>query len=105
MIDVGVRSDCVVLHVLKRAELVEDVDAELVDEGIIVNVSEQWLRITGDSIGGGIFVVVQQSACVQTLHEIGTQCTISYTIMYTISVFKFKYRYRTRYGFQQLHFL
>ncbi len=33
---VGVRSDCVVLHVLKQAELVEDVDAELVDEKIIV---------------------------------------------------------------------
>jgi hypothetical protein len=66
IIDVGVRSDCVVLHVLKHAELVKDVDAELVDEGIFVFVLEQWHRITGDSIGGGIFVVVENCACVQT---------------------------------------
>jgi hypothetical protein len=33
-IDVDFRSDCVLLHVLKRAELVVDVDAELVDEGL-----------------------------------------------------------------------
>jgi hypothetical protein len=54
------------LHVLKHAELVEDVDAELVDEGIVVFVLEQWHHITGDSIGGGIFFVVQHCACVQT---------------------------------------
>ncbi len=54
------------LHVLKHAELVEDIDAELVDEGIIVFVLEQWHHITGDSIGGGIFVVVEHCACVQT---------------------------------------
>ncbi len=40
-------------------------------EGIIIIVSVQWHRITGDSIGGGIFVVVKQSACVQTLYLIG----------------------------------
>ncbi len=61
-IDVGFRSDFVaVLHVLKRAELVEDVDAEVVDEGIIIIGSIQWHPITGDSVGGGIFVVVEQS--------------------------------------------
>jgi hypothetical protein len=70
-IDVGFCSDSVaLLHVLKRAELVEDVDAEVVDEGIII-CSVQWHPITGDSIGDGIFVVVEQSACVQTLHQIG----------------------------------
>jgi hypothetical protein len=63
---VGVRSDCVVLHVLKQAELVEDVNAELVDEKIIVFVLEQWHHITGDSIGGGIFVVVEHCACIKT---------------------------------------
>jgi hypothetical protein len=37
IIDVRFRSDFVdVLHVLKRAELVEDVDAEVVDEGISI---------------------------------------------------------------------
>jgi hypothetical protein len=50
VIDVGLRSDCVVLHVLKHAELVENVDAEFVDEGIIVIVSEQRHRITGYSM-------------------------------------------------------
>ncbi len=35
--EVGVRSDFVdVLHVLKRVELVEEVDAEVVDEGISI---------------------------------------------------------------------
>jgi hypothetical protein len=59
IIDAGVRNDCIVLHVLKHGELVEDVDAKLVDEGIIVFILEQWHLITGDSIGGGIFVVVE----------------------------------------------
>ncbi len=56
---------------LYSAELVEDVDAEFVDEGIIIIVSVQWHRITGDSMGGGIFVAVEQSACVQTFYQIG----------------------------------
>jgi hypothetical protein len=73
-IDVSFHSDFVaVLHVLKRAELVEDLDAEVVDEGIIIIGSVQWHPITGDPIGGGIFVVVEQSACVQTLHRIGNE--------------------------------
>jgi hypothetical protein len=54
------------LHVLKHAALVKDVDVELVDEGIIVSVFEQWHHITGDSIGGGILVVVEHCAYVQT---------------------------------------
>ncbi len=58
--------DVCLVHVLKHAEPVEDVDAELVDEGIIVFVLEQWNRIMGDSIGGGIFVVVELCACIQT---------------------------------------
>jgi hypothetical protein len=33
-IDVGGCSDCVVLHVLKHGELVEDADAQLVDGGL-----------------------------------------------------------------------
>ncbi len=37
IMDVGFRSDFVgVFHVLKRSELVEDVDADVVDEGIII---------------------------------------------------------------------
>ncbi len=69
--DVGFRSDLVaVLHILKRAELVEDVDAEVVDEGISIIGLIQWHPITGDSVDGGIFVVVEQAACVQTLHQI-----------------------------------
>jgi hypothetical protein len=54
--------DFVVLHVLKRGDLVEDVDTQFADEGIIVFVVEQYCHITGYSIVGGIFVVVEQSA-------------------------------------------
>ncbi len=55
--------DVCLLHVLKHAELVEEVDAELVDVGIIVFVLGH--RITNDSIGDGIFVVAEHNACVQ----------------------------------------
>jgi hypothetical protein len=73
IMDVGFRSDFVgVFHVLKRAELVEDVDADVVDEGIIITGSVQGQPIiTSEAIGLGIFVVVEQSACVQTLYQIG----------------------------------
>ncbi len=70
--DVGFRSDFVgVLHVLKRAKLVEDVDAVVVDERIIIIGSVQGQPITSEAIGCGIFVVVEQFACVQTLYQIG----------------------------------
>jgi hypothetical protein len=72
--EVGFRSDFVgVLHVLKRAELVEDVDsdAEVVDEGISIIGAEQGHPITGQAIGGGCFFVVEQSACVQILYQVG----------------------------------
>jgi ABC-type Mn2+/Zn2+ transport system permease subunit len=60
-----------VFHVLKRAELVGDVDGDVVDEGITITWSVQGqLIITGEAIGFGIFVVVEQSACVQTLYQI-----------------------------------
>jgi tRNA A58 N-methylase Trm61 len=58
MIDVGGCSHFVVLDVLKPGELVENVDAQLADEGIIVFVLERSRRITGYSIVGGIFVVL-----------------------------------------------
>jgi hypothetical protein len=48
--NVGVHSDGTVLHVLKHGELVDNVDDELVDEGIVVFVLEQWHSIAGDSI-------------------------------------------------------
>ncbi len=71
--EVGFRSDFVgVLHALKRAaELVEDVDAEVVDEGISIIGAVQGHPITGEAIGGGSFVVVEQTACVQILYQIG----------------------------------
>ncbi len=71
--EVGVLSDFVdVRHVLKRAELVEEVDAEVVDEGIIIIGAVQGHPIiTGEAIDRGIFVVVEQSACKQTLYQTG----------------------------------
>ncbi len=73
IMDVGFRSDFVgVFHILKRAELVEDVDVEVVDEGIIIiGLVQGQPIVTGEAIGLGIFVVVEQSACVQTLYQIG----------------------------------
>ncbi len=59
--------------VLKRAKLVEDVDAEVVDEGIIIIDAVQLEGhpiFAGQAIGRGIFVVVEQSACVQTLYHL-----------------------------------
>ncbi len=78
--EVGVRSDFVdVRHVLNRAELVEEVDAEVVDLGIIIISEVQGHPIfTGQAIGLGIFVVVlEQSACVQTLYQIGNAKNIA----------------------------
>ncbi len=70
--DVGDRSDFLdVFRVLKRAELVEDVDAEVVDEGIIIIGAVQGHPVTDEAIGLGIFVVVEQSACIPTLYQIG----------------------------------
>ncbi len=78
--EVGFHSDFVgVLHVLKRAELVEDVDAEVVDEGISIIGAIQGHPITGEAIGGGSFVVVEQSACVQILYQVGNRL---YDIVY-----------------------
>ncbi len=53
IMEVSVRSDFVdVLHVLKRAELVEDVGAEVVDEGfIIIGAVQGHPIITGEAIG------------------------------------------------------
>jgi hypothetical protein len=92
IMDIGFLSDIVgVFHVLKRAELVEDVDADVVDEGINIIGSVQGQPIfTGEAIGLGIFVIVEQSACVQTLYQIGNVTTN--TSYYTISVFKHRYR-------------
>ncbi len=50
-------------HVLKRAELVEDVDADVADEGIIVTGYVHGQPSTLEVIGLGIFVEVEQSAC------------------------------------------
>ncbi len=72
LIDFSVCSHSVPLHVLKRRELVKDLDAQFVDEGIIIIflVHETDLMISpADSIGGGMVVVVEQSACAHTHHQ------------------------------------
>ncbi len=93
--EVGIRSDFVdVRHVLKPAELVEEVDAEVVDEGIIVIGAVQGHPIiTSQAIALGIFVVVEQSACVQTLYQIGNAeniARLNIVLRYrnTISIFQ-----------------
>ena len=105
-IDIGFCSHFVeVLHVLIRAELVEDVDAQFVDEGIIIFVLVQWHPFTADSIGGGIFVVVEQSACTYVMSDNKlidivpkNVCDIELSeVRYFVRYRTFKVRYRIRY--------
>ena len=68
--DVGFRSDFVFGgHVLKRAELVEDVDADVGHEGIIITEYVHGQPMTLEVVGLGIFVEVEQTACVPTLYQ------------------------------------
>ncbi len=89
------------MHVLKHAELVEpeDVDAKLVDEGNFIFVLEQWHCITGDSIGGGIFVLVEHLFL--RLHtNIISDRTVMYDIIqdnvHDIAIQIIRYRYCNR---------